>query len=179
MKIDLLGPLEVGEGLVLEPRDRVALSVLLVHRNQVVSNELLADALWGDSPPSSWGKQVQICISRLRKAMGHDTIVTLTSGYRLVIDDADVDSWRFEQLITRGHELVAGGEPDRAAVSYARALALWRGHALEELDGWADGQVEVARLDELRLSAQEDWLDARLAAADHRQVAIDALGAGR
>ncbi len=175
MRIDLLGPLEVGDGVLLEPRDRITLSVLLVQRNQVVTSEQLADALWADRPPSSWAKQVQICISRLRKALGHDTIVTLANGYRLVIDDAHLDSCRFEQLITRGHELVAGGEPDRAVVSYARALALWRGHPLEELDGWAGGQIEVARLEELRRSAQEDWLDARLAAADHRQVAIDAL----
>ena len=175
VKVDLLGPLEVGDGVVLEPRDRIALSVLLVQRNQLVTSEQLADALWADRPPSSWAKQVQICISRLRKALGHDTIATLANGYRLVIDESHLDSWQFEQLITRGHELMAGGEPDRAVVSYARALALWRGHPLEELDGWAAGQIEVVRLEELRLSTQEDWLDARLAAGDHRQVAIDAL----
>ena len=175
MKVDLLGPLEVGDGVVLEPRDRIALSVLLVQRNQLVTSGQLADALWADRPPPSWAKQVQICISRLRKALGHDTIATLANGYRLVIDEAHLDSWQFEQLIKRGHELMAGGEPDRAVVSYARALALWRGRPLEELDGWAAGQIEVVRLEELRLSTQEDWLDARLAAGDHRQVAIDAL----
>ena len=70
---------------------------------------------------------------------------------------------------------MADGEPDRAVVSYARALALWRGHPLEELDGWEGCQIEVARLHERRLSTQEDWLEARLAAGDHRQAAIDAL----
>ena len=62
MKIDLLGPLEVGEGLVLEPRGRIVLSVLLVQRNQVVTSEQLAEALWADNPPPSWVKQVQICM---------------------------------------------------------------------------------------------------------------------
>ncbi len=173
MKVGLLGPLEVG-GLVLEPRDRTALSVLALRNNQVVTADQLADALWPSSLPASWNKQVQICISRLRKSMGPDTITTMPHGYRLELTDEDLDTHEFEQLITRAHTLLADGEADRAAVSYARALTLWRGTPFEELDGWPQGQIERERLMELRLSTQDDWLDARLLAGDHLRVAVDA-----
>lgn len=173
VKVGLLGPLEV-DGLVLEPRDRLALSVLAVRNNQVVTADQLAEALWPHSLPASWSKQVQICISRLRKSLGPEAIATLPQGYRLELSDEDLDTREFEQLITRGHTLMADGEADRAAVSYARALTLWRGNPFEELDGWSPGQIERTRLLELRLSTQEDWLDARLLAGDHIRVAVDA-----
>ena len=66
------------------------------------------------------------------------------------------------------------GDPVRAASAYGRALALWRGHPLEELDGWSPGRSEAARLEELRRTLEEDLLDARLAAGEHRRVAVDA-----
>ena len=170
----MLGPLQVGDDLNLEPRDRMALGVLAVHRNRDVTSEQLADALWSDSAPASWAKQVQICISRLRKSLGPHTILTTGGGYRLAVDTVDIDTDRFEQLIARGHTYAAEGEPDRAATSFALALGLWRGEPFSELDEWPTAQVEAARLGELRLAAQEDWLTARLAAGEHRQVSAEA-----
>lgn len=176
MRIDLLGPIQVGEeSSALEPRDRIALSVLAIRRNQIVSPDQLADALWPIDPPSSWAKQVQICISRLRKTLGPDTIATLPGGYQLILDELDIDVGQFEQLVARGHVFFAEGESDRAAASFARALALWRGNPFEEVDAWARGKAEASRLLELRRTTQEDWLEARLAAGDHAQVAVDAL----
>ncbi|HUS42344.1 MAG TPA: BTAD domain-containing putative transcriptional regulator [Ilumatobacteraceae bacterium] len=170
----MLGPLQVGEDLNLEPRDRMALGVLSVHRHRDVSAEQLADALWQGSAPASWAKQVQICISRLRKSLGPHTISTTSAGYRLDIDSVEVDADRFEHLITRGHTYAADDQPDRAATSFARALELWRGEPFPELDEWPTAQIEAARLHELRLSAQEDWLTARLAAGEHRRVSAEA-----
>ena len=170
----MLGPLQVGDDLSLEPRDRMALGVLSVHRHRDVTTEQLADALWPDVAPASWAKQVQICISRLRKCLGPQTILTTSSGYRLDIDTIDIDTDRFEQLIARGHTYAADGEPDRAATSFARALGLWRGEPFPELDEWPTAQIEVARLRELRLATEEDWLAVRLAAGEHRQVSAEA-----
>ena len=170
----MLGPLQVGDDLSLEPRDRMALGVLSVHRHRDVTTEQLADALWPDVAPASWAKQVQICISRLRKSLGPQTILTTSSGYRLDIDTIDIDTDRFEQLIARGHTYAADGEPDRAATSFARALGLWRGEPFPELDEWPTAQIEAARLRELRLATEEDWLAVRLAAGEHRQVSAEA-----
>ena len=172
--IGLLGPLRVDGGETLEPRDRITLSVLAVRRGNVVSPDEFAEALWGEQPPPSWPKQVQICIGRLRKVLGPSAIETVPGGYRLALDGDDVDGFQFEQLLDRARVLRATGQVDRAAASYARALSLWRGRPLEELDGWLPGQSEAARLEELRRTAEEDWLDCRLAAGEHREVVAEA-----
>ena len=172
--IGLLGPLRVDDRRTLEPRDRIALSVFAVRHGHVVSPDELADALWRGTPPPTWHKQVQICVARLRKTLGASAIETVPGGYRLALDGDDLDTARFERLAERGRALAATGDAARAASAFARALALWRGHPLEELDGWPPGRSEAARLEELRRTIEEDLLDARLAAGEHRRVAVDA-----
>ncbi len=152
----------------------MALDVLAIRRNHVVSPDELADAIWGDAPPASWPKQIQICVSRLRRVLGPATIETASGGYLLRLDESELDAGRFEEQIARGRGFAATGEPDRAAASYARALALWRGTPYADLDGWDPGRIEVDRLLALRLSAQEEWMEARLAAGDHRAVSVEA-----
>ena len=119
---------------------------------------------------------MQICIGRLRKVLGPAAIETVPGGYRLALDGDEVDGYQFEQLIDRARVLRATGQVDRAAASYARGLSLWRGRPLDELDGWLPGQSEAARLEELRRTAEEDWLDCRLAAGEHREVVAEAQG---
>jgi DNA-binding SARP family transcriptional activator/WD40 repeat protein len=152
----------------------MALGVFAVRHGQVVSPDELADALWRGNPPPTWNKQVQICVARLRKTLGASAIETVSGGYRLALDGDDLDAARFERLAERGRALAATGDAVRAASAFARALALWRGHPLEELDGWPPGRSEAARLEELRRTTEEDLLDARLAAGEHRRVAVDA-----
>lgn len=170
----MLGPVRLEGGVPLEPRDRMALLVLVVLRGRIVSPDQFAEALWGDHPPSSWAKQVQICVGRLRKALGPTAIETVSGGYRLTVDGEDLDAVRFEQLVERAGAFMAAGEADRAASSYARALALWRGPPLSDTDEWEPARIEAARLDELRRTAEEGLLEARLAAGEHREVAVEA-----
>jgi WD40 repeat protein/DNA-binding SARP family transcriptional activator len=172
--ISVLGPLRVDGGDPLERRDRVALSVLAVRHGEVVSPEQFADALWGEQLPASWPKQVQILVGRLRKVLGAEAIETTTGGYRLALPSDELDSVRFEQLVERARMLAATGQADRAAATHARALALWQGRPLDELDRWVPGLSEASRLEELKRTAEEDWLDNRLAAGEHRAVAAEA-----
>jgi DNA-binding SARP family transcriptional activator/WD40 repeat protein len=172
--IGVLGPVCLEGAGVLEPRDRVALLVLVVLRGQVVAPERFVEALWGEHPPASWSKQVQICVGRLRKALGASAIETVAGGYRLTVDAEDLDAVRFEHLVARARVLMSAGEAERAASSYARALSLWRGPSLSETDGWPPARIEAARLDELRRAAEEELLDARLAVGEHREVAVEA-----
>ncbi len=172
--IGLLGPLQIeGAAAPLSPRDRVVLTALAVHPGEVLSSDRLADALWGDRPPASWSKLVHGCVLRLRKTLGRAAIETVAGGYRLAMSDDGIDTWQFEAMVERGRELAATGPPERAASTLARALALWRGEPFEDLDGWAPGRSEAARLEELRRSAEEDLLDARLASGEHREVAAE------
>jgi WD40 repeat protein/DNA-binding SARP family transcriptional activator len=160
--IGVLGPLTVGENGALSPRDRVVLSALVVRNGSATSPEQLADALWGDQPPASWHKVVPGCVNRLRKVLGVSAIVTSANGYRLDLPEDDVDARRFERLIGKGHQMLALGEPDRAILAFREALALWRGPPLCDVEDWDVARVEVERLEELRLEAEEAVIDASL-----------------
>lgn len=176
--VKVLGRLQVdgvgGNGLVLGPRDRIVLEALALARGEVFSNDRLADALWGEEAPTTWPKVVQGCVMRLRKALGPGAVETAAGGYRLAIAGDDLDSIMFEWLVERGRALAATGEADRAAVTFARALALWRGEPFADLERLSPGRTEAARLDELRRTTEEDLLDARLAAGEHREVVAEA-----
>ncbi len=168
-----MGSLQVEGGLALRPRTRAVLAALAVRRGAVVAPDALAQAIWGEQLPQSWPKQVQICIWDLRRAVGADGVQTVDGGYRLTLGDhSDVDL--FESLATRGRELVELGEPDRAVSTFRSALDLWRGDPFQDVDGWPPGRIEAARLEELWRKVQEDLIEARLAAGDHREVVSDA-----
>ena len=169
--IAVLGPLTVdGDADSLAPRERVVLASLTVRRGEAVSAEVLADALWDELPPPSWNKVVQGCIVRLRKALTAGAIETGPQGYRLAVPADEVDACRFERHVARARELSTLGEPDRAAYVAGEALGLWRGRALVELDGWEPGRVEAARLEELRLQAEELRVEATLRVGRFRDV---------
>ena len=107
--------------------------------------------------------------------LGPAAIETTAGGYRLTLDDDDIDVRRFESLVERARVLT-GVRGAGSGGGHARARR-WRcgaGSPLEQLDGWLPARSEAARLEELRRTAEEDWLDARLAAGDHRQVAAEA-----
>src|SRR6478736_1864114 len=89
--ICLLGPPLVDGDGALAPRDRVVLGVLAVRRGQVVMPDQVADAVWGERPPSTWPTQVQICVGRLRKVLGASAIETAAGGYRLTVAGDEVD----------------------------------------------------------------------------------------
>ena len=117
---------------------------------------------------------MQICVGRLRKVLGAAAIETVAGGYRLTLSGDEVDLDRFEQLVGRGRTLAVTGEPERAASTFVKALGLWRGRPFTDLDGWEPGRSEAATLEELRRSVEEELLDARLAAGEHRDVAVAA-----
>jgi DNA-binding SARP family transcriptional activator/WD40 repeat protein len=173
MGITLLGPVAVDGNGALGPRDRVVLAVLALRPGEAVGADRLAEALWGDAPPPSWNKVVPGCVMRLRRALGTEAIETTPHGYRLTVPADEVDAHRFERLVGRGRELLAGGEPDRAGHVLAEALALWQGRALAELRGWEPGRAEAARLEGLRLDAEEQRWAAELAAGRHEEVFSD------
>src|SRR3954452_12992207 len=127
MDFRLLGPLEVVEHdrvLVLGGgRQHALLAVLLLHANEVVSADRLIDGLWGQTPPATAGKIVQVYVSRLRKELGNGRLVTRPPGYLLRVDRSELDLARFEQLVAEAGR----ADPRSAALKLSRALALWRG----------------------------------------------------
>jgi DNA-binding SARP family transcriptional activator/WD40 repeat protein/energy-coupling factor transporter ATP-binding protein EcfA2 len=174
MDIGVLGPLTVDDRVgAVSPRDRAVLATLVLWRRRAVAAGTLAEALWGAEPPASAAKVVQGCIARLRKLLGPDAIETVPGGYRLALTDDDLDVARFERASSRSRQLLELGAPDRAIASVDEALALWRGAAFPDLDGWPPADLERSRLEQLRLDAEELAIEARLRAGRFREVLAD------
>ncbi|GAA3653498.1 hypothetical protein GCM10022237_11670 [Nocardioides ginsengisoli] len=171
MGVAVLGPLQVdGQVDGLSPRDRVVLSALVVRAGEPVTTHALGDALWGEALPASWAKVLQGCVVRLRKQLGSGAIQSTANGYRLALTDEELDHRRFERLLERAREALAGGDPARASYLAQEALDLWRGPALPDLTEWEPGRVETVRLDELRRDAEELLVEAEVAAGRAREV---------
>jgi DNA-binding SARP family transcriptional activator len=170
MEFRLLGPLEVlDSGLKLElggVKQRSLLAVLLLHFNEVVSVDRLTDELWGSSPPRTAGKSIQVYVSRLRKQLGDDRILTQPPGYLLRAAPSELDVARAEQLIASAQQ----ADPPTASQRLREALDLWRGSPLDDLAFEPFAYTEVARLDELQWVALESRIDADLAAARHASL---------
>jgi len=163
----ILGPFEVVDGdrpLVLGgPKMQALLAVLLVHRGEVVSTDRLIDALWGERASGTAAKTVQVYVSNLRKALGDGLVVTRGHGYLLQAEAGQVDSDRFEALVAEGRDAMEAGDARGAAARLREALALWRGPALADFAYQGFAQGAIARLEEERLEALEDRIDADLA----------------
>jgi DNA-binding SARP family transcriptional activator/WD40 repeat protein len=171
MRIGVLGPLEIDERSArLGTRDRVVLAALAVHPGEVLSPEQLADAVWGPEPPPSWSKNLQGCISRLRKQLGPDLIETAGQGYRLRVTADTVDAEEFSRAAGRARELLTLDESERARYVASQALDLWRGRPLSDLEMWEPGVTEAHRLEEVRAELEELVVEASLASGHHAEV---------
>jgi DNA-binding SARP family transcriptional activator/WD40 repeat protein len=163
----ILGPLEVVQGDELfalgAAQQRALLAVLVLHRGQAVSIDRLVDELWGEHAPATAAKTVQVYVSQLRKSLGSDLIVTEGRGYRLAVEPGQVDVGRFEALCAEGRRALGEGDAARAQDRLSSALGLWRGEPLADFAYEQFAQAAIGRLQEARLAALEDRIDADLA----------------
>jgi DNA-binding SARP family transcriptional activator len=160
MDFRILGPLEVldqGRRVsVRRGKEQALLAYLLLHANELVASDRLVDELWGERPPPTAAKILQNAVSQLRKALGDGRLLTRAPGYFLRVEPGELDLERFEVLTERGR-----AERDPALLR--EALELWRGEALADLRDEPFAQRASLQLEEARLAAREDRLDADLA----------------
>jgi DNA-binding SARP family transcriptional activator len=165
----VLGPLEViVDGRPAEipaAKPRALLALLLLGRNRVVSVDRLIDGLWGDEPPATAVKALQVYISQLRKTVGADRLLTKAPGYSLRVEEGELDLDRFELLVREAG--TRSVEPVDASRVLAEALALWRGPALAEFASEPFGPEAATRLEDSRLAALEERIEADLALGRH------------
>ncbi len=166
MQFRVLGPLEVdaGSGAIPlgGPKQRAVLAHLLLRANQLVPAETLVDEIWGDESPQQARNIIQTYVSHLRKALGHDRIQSHAPGYRLRLDPSELDATRFDALMRNARKALPV-DPEIAVAALDDALAMWRGPALADLVDQPSLLVEAARLDQLRLEAQEVRIEGLLA----------------
>jgi DNA-binding SARP family transcriptional activator/ABC-type branched-subunit amino acid transport system substrate-binding protein len=170
----ILGPLDVIEDGVPVAlgsyNQRALLALLLLHRGDALSIDRLTDELWGDQPPATATKSIQVYVSQLRKPLGADLIETRGRGYALRIEPEQIDAVRFERLLLRGQECLAAGDARLAAQALREGLALWREAPLADFAYEPFAQAEIARLEDLRLAAIEERIDADVALGRHAEL---------
>ncbi|MGH2679738.1 MAG: BTAD domain-containing putative transcriptional regulator [Actinomycetota bacterium] len=166
MQFRVLGPLEVDTGggpiPLGGPKQRAVLAHLLVRANQTVPADTLVDEIWGEEPPEQARNIIQTYVSHLRKALGRERIQSQAPGYRLRLDHSELDVTRFDDLMRDARKTLPV-DPTIAVGTLDDALALWRGPALADLADQPSLLAEAARLDELRLEAQEVRIEGLLA----------------
>jgi DNA-binding SARP family transcriptional activator/class 3 adenylate cyclase len=172
----LLGPLEVTDGgrpvTLGGPRQRLVLAHLLLAANRVVTMDELIERVWDEEPPRAARNTIQSYISHLRAALGPDRIEGRSPGYVIHAEPEELDVLRFEQHLRRARRLLPT-DPREAAGVLEEALELWIGSPLSDLADSPSLDGEIARLQELRVSAIEDLIGARLSVGEHAEVLPD------
>ena len=179
MRYEVLGGIEVlGEdGHVLPlggPTQHRLLGTLLVEANHTVSVDHLVEALFDGAEPDNSVKAVRTYVSRLRGIVGEGTVATVAGGYRLSSEPGSLDAEQFSEFVRAASAARDGGDPARAVTLCEKALGLWQGRPFSPFsdEAWALG--DAVRLEELRLVAKEERLDAQLALGAHAAVAGEA-----
>lgn len=181
MEIGVLGPLVARAGgasvVPTAGKPRQILALLALHPGQVLTVSALMEEIWGENLPRSAAATLQTYIRQLRSHLGRaleqggrmgarpvgdakEVLVTRHGGYLLDIEPECVDVALFERLVRTGRTAWAAGDQRAAAARFAEALAVWRGPALVDVRAGRLLEVQLLRLDELRLGA----LEARIAA---------------
>jgi len=182
MEFRILGPIEVwSEGRQVRLRrgkQRALLAELLLHRNEIVSIDRLIEDVWAGEASATSVKTAQVHISQLRKALGtrgarggdEEILVTRSPGYMLRVEPDELDSDRFERLVEEGRRALRAADAERGTRTLLEALSLWRGPALADFAHDEFAQTEIARLEEARVSAIEERIDADLALGRHQAL---------
>jgi DNA-binding SARP family transcriptional activator len=182
MQFGILGPLQINRQAEPVPltgaKRRLLLIALLVQANRLVPVAQLAEWIWPKHQPVSAIATIQAHISTLRRDLEADRsksappglLLTRPPGYLIRIDVEQLDALRFERLTGSGALALRQGRPGLASAELTAALALWRGAPLAEAADAAIAQGEIARLEELRLTATMLRNEADLALGRHLEL---------
>lgn len=174
MKVSVLGSVEVCLGdrpvELGGVRHRAILGYLVLHANSVVPTSRLLGALWPGTPPPTARKMVQNAVSSMRRVLSKPVLRTQPPGYQLDVDPSDIDLYEFRRLARAGRRRIADGDQAGGAALLRAGLELWRGAALADLVENGMRWPEIAAIEDERLSALEDRLDAELACGRHREI---------
>jgi DNA-binding SARP family transcriptional activator len=172
----VLGPLRVEaprqEVRIGGVRRRSVLLRLLASPGRSVPADVLADDVWDGDPPAAAASTLQSHVSALRQAVGPDRLIFCDGGYRLCVGAGELDSLMFEHDVAAGRAAMSAGDFKSAAQALDRALARWRGRAFADVLGAGWSVLPAGHLEEVRKSAVEEALEARLAMGLAHEVCV-------
>ena len=173
MKFRVLGAVEALRGGRVLPiggkQARSLLAILLVRRRETLTLDELIDQLWADSAPVTARSALHNLTSRLRRTLGPGLLESAHGMYVLKVDDDCIDAVRFERMLE--HADAEQGEEKRRTLE--AALGLWRGSALADVRYEEFAQPAIRRLEELRVTAQEELVAAKLDLGESRAVVAE------
>ncbi|GLZ28773.1 hypothetical protein Lesp02_09630 [Lentzea sp. NBRC 105346] len=158
----VLGPLEVRDrGEVVPVKARSLLAALLLSANKVVTVDHLVGAVWGDDPPESAVANLRNQVVVIRRLGAR--VVTCPGGYSLQVGPGELDLEVFEDMVRQGRRMARRHRHAAAAGLFGRALELWRGPALANVELRGTTRAAAARLGEARMTVVEEWARSGLA----------------
>jgi DNA-binding SARP family transcriptional activator/tetratricopeptide (TPR) repeat protein len=169
LQFGLLGSMLVhrdgAETVIPTGKQRVVMAALLLSRGQPVTVDELAELLWPSGPPPSERVTVQNYVRRFRRVLGDSDrtlITTQADGYLLRVPTESLDIFRFETTVVQARAALRAGQHARATADLRAALSLWRGQPLADVPSDVLVLRHGPRLEELRLQATEDRIEADL-----------------
>ncbi|KOG76719.1 MULTISPECIES: AfsR/SARP family transcriptional regulator [Streptomyces] len=189
MDIEILGSLIVSEGgipvMPTAPKVRQVLAILAFFAGQVVPIAVLTDELWAGRPPRSARTTLQTYVLQLRELItvalpapgrgkkaltAKDILMTCPGGYLLNTRGGTSDVREFERLAGLGYRAVGDGDHAEGARLLGASLALWRGAPFADVQLGKQLEMEAARLEESRLCALDQRIEADLRLGRHREL---------
>jgi DNA-binding SARP family transcriptional activator len=179
--VRVLGPIDVvttaGEQRIGSRNERAVLAALVLAAGRSVTVDALRDVVWGLRPPPSAEASIHSYVSRLRHVLGRDAIEYTDHSYRLVVHRSQVDAAQFEDLVEQA--TLERDDPPRCGRDARTALDLWRGSPFGDLGRDEAFELEVLRLEELRVVAMELALGAEIELGRHELAAAELESAVR
>ncbi|MFI2710520.1 BTAD domain-containing putative transcriptional regulator [Micromonospora sp. NPDC018662] len=182
----VLGALDVQMAgisiLPTAPKPRQVFALLAMRGNQVVSPSTLIEELWGAKPPRSARNTLQTYVLQLRELItaaqrkhgeqqeAKKILATLPGGYQFQVGERAVDAEEFERRAASGYRAVAAGDFSGASRRLRGALSLWKGPAFSDVRTGRLLTIERQRLEEAKLSAVDQRIDADLRLGRYREL---------
>jgi predicted ATPase/DNA-binding SARP family transcriptional activator len=157
------------------------LSLLLISANRRVSADAIMDAVWEGAVTDRSAATLESHVWRLRRLLepnratreAPSVLINDSGGYRLLVDPADVDSLRFEQLSGEARDLLAAGQAARSLRRSDDALALWRGRPHEPNSDAPWALAAVSRLEEMQSNVRGRRIETLISLGEYEGALSD------
>ncbi|WP_314219513.1 AfsR/SARP family transcriptional regulator [Streptomyces zaehneri] len=162
------------------PKQRAVLALLASRAGDVVGIEHIIDAVWGSDVPQTAVNGVHTYVAGLRRVLEPDrsrrgtssVLASAAGGYCLCVSPEAMDITRFAQRHAQARRAGTDCDTEGALALYREALSLWHGEAFAGIPG-PFAAMERTRLQDLRMTATEEWAAGMLKAGRHGEVVAD------